>query len=136
MTAAVGLVEFADEQPWAREGLCAQTDPELFYPEKGESNKEAKRICMGCPVRRQCLEYALAVREPFGVWGGTSERERSRMLAKRAPGRPSLVGTPKMCGRRLHVMEGSNVIRRADGKNRCGACWRESNAARERTAAA
>jgi len=66
---------------WWFAGLCAQTDPELFFPEKGGSVREAKAVCAGCPVRVQCLEYALAHDERFGVWGGTSERERRRLKA-------------------------------------------------------
>jgi WhiB family redox-sensing transcriptional regulator len=71
--AASGL---AAELEWQDEGLCAQTDPEAFFPEKGGSTKEAKRICMACPVRVPCLDYALAHDERFGIWGGLSERER------------------------------------------------------------
>jgi WhiB family redox-sensing transcriptional regulator len=67
-----------DEQ-WQERGLCAQTDPEAFFPEKGGSTREAKRICMGCEVRDRCLEYALAHDERFGIWGGLSERERRRL---------------------------------------------------------
>jgi hypothetical protein len=59
--------------------LCAQTDPEAFFPEKGGSTREAKRICQGCEVRDACLEYALAHDERFGIWGGLSERERRRI---------------------------------------------------------
>jgi len=59
--------------------LCAQTDPEVFFPEKGGSVREAKAVCAGCPVRAQCLEHALAHDERFGVWGGLSERERRRL---------------------------------------------------------
>ena len=64
---------------WWFAGLCAQTDPELFFPEKGGSTRAAKRVCAGCPVRAQCLEHALAHDERYGVWGGTSERERRRL---------------------------------------------------------
>ena len=64
---------------WWFAGLCAQTDPELFFPEKGGSTRAAKAVCAGCPVRAECLEYALAHDERFGVWGGTSERERRRL---------------------------------------------------------
>ena len=63
--------------------LCAQTDPEAFFPEKGGSTREAKRVCLTCDVRQECLEYALANDERFGIWGGLSERER-RKLKKRA----------------------------------------------------
>ena len=64
---------------WQEEALCAQTDPEAFFPEKGGSTREAKRICVGCDVKAECLEYALANDERFGIWGGLSERERRRL---------------------------------------------------------
>ena len=67
------------EQEWQERALCAQTDPEAFFPEKGGSTREAKRICAGCEVRHECLEYALEHDERFGIWGGLSERERRRL---------------------------------------------------------
>jgi WhiB family transcriptional regulator, redox-sensing transcriptional regulator len=67
------------EEQWQERALCAQTDPEAFFPEKGGSTREAKRICLGCEVRDECLEYALAHDERFGIWGGLSERERRRL---------------------------------------------------------
>lgn len=74
-----------DDNPlaWQADSLCAQTDPEAFFPEKGGSTRDAKRICAACEVRTQCLEYALENDERFGIWGGLSERER-RKLRKRA----------------------------------------------------
>ncbi|SNQ51501.1 Transcriptional regulator WhiB [Frankia canadensis] len=63
---------------WQERALCAQTDPEAFFPEKGGSTREAKRICSGCEVRAECLEYALENDERFGIWGGMSERERRK----------------------------------------------------------
>ena len=68
---------------WQGEALCAQTDPEAFFPEKGGSTRDAKRICSSCDVRGECLEYALSNDERFGIWGGLSERER-RKLKRRA----------------------------------------------------
>jgi WhiB family redox-sensing transcriptional regulator len=65
--------------PWQEEALCAQTDPEAFFPEKGGSTREAKRVCGRCDVKADCLEYALANDERFGIWGGLSERERRRL---------------------------------------------------------
>jgi WhiB family transcriptional regulator, redox-sensing transcriptional regulator len=73
----------ADESSWQERALCAQTDPEAFFPEKGGSTREAKRVCLSCDVRGECLEYALLHDERFGIWGGLSERER-RKLKKRA----------------------------------------------------
>jgi hypothetical protein len=66
-------------EPWMQEGLCAQTDPEAFFPEKGGSTRAAKAICAGCPVIDECLRYALDNDERFGIWGGLSERERRRV---------------------------------------------------------
>ena len=69
---------------WQEQALCPQTDPEAFFPEKVGSTREAKRICIGCEVKGECLEYALGSDERFGIWGGLSERERRRL--KRAAG--------------------------------------------------
>ena len=62
--------------PWQEQARCREHDPELFFPEKGGSSREAKRICSECPVRIECLNYALRRDERYGVWGGMSERER------------------------------------------------------------
>ena len=76
----------AGDESWRLDGLCAETDPEAFFPEKGGSTREAKRVCAGCPVRLQCLEFALQGDERFGIWGGLSERERRRIrLQRRVP---------------------------------------------------
>jgi hypothetical protein len=65
---------------WELRGLCREVDPEIFFPEQGESNKDAKRICARCDVREQCLAAALEREEPFGVWGGLNTRQRRRLL--------------------------------------------------------
>jgi len=75
----MGIGLEADAQSWQEQALCAETDPEAFFPEKGGSTREAKKICTGCEVKAQCLEYALANDERFGIWGGLSERERRRL---------------------------------------------------------
>ena len=67
------------ELTWQERALCAQTDPEAFFPEKGGSTREAKKVCVSCEVRAECLEYALANDERFGIWGGLSERERRKL---------------------------------------------------------
>ncbi len=80
--AAIELIAVADADPalsWQERALCAQTDPEAFFPEKGGSTREAKKVCVSCDVRGDCLEYALAHDERFGIWGGLSERERRRL---------------------------------------------------------
>uniref|UniRef100_UPI000CEBDC03 WhiB family transcriptional regulator n=1 Tax=Blastococcus atacamensis TaxID=2070508 RepID=UPI000CEBDC03 len=73
----------ATGEEWRLDALCAETDPEAFFPEKGGSTRDAKRVCTGCPVRAQCLEFALANDERFGIWGGLSERERRRVRVQR-----------------------------------------------------
>ena len=76
---------------WQSRANCMGVDPELFFPERGASTREAKEVCRGCTVRNDCLEYALANGEKFGIWGGLSERERrkvrrARVLARRQNG--------------------------------------------------
>ena len=83
VTGAYGDGLGEDPLAWQEDALCAQTDPEAFFPEKGGSTRDAKRICAQCNVRSECLEYALNNDERFGIWGGLSERERRR-LRKRA----------------------------------------------------
>ena len=68
-----------EDAGWQERGLCAQTDPEAFFPEKGGSTREAKKVCLTCDVRQDCLEYALENDERFGIWGGLSERERRKL---------------------------------------------------------
>lgn len=71
---------FDDEaRVWMLEARCLDADPEAFFPEKGGSTREAKRICAICPVQQECLSYALDNDERFGIWGGMSERERRRL---------------------------------------------------------
>jgi WhiB family redox-sensing transcriptional regulator len=64
---------------WQARALCAETDPEVFFPEKGASTRAAKKVCRACEVRTTCLSYALDHGERFGVWGGLSERERRQV---------------------------------------------------------
>jgi WhiB family redox-sensing transcriptional regulator len=80
---APGTLDDDGELSWQADSLCAQTDPEAFFPEKGGSTRDAKKVCGSCMVRSECLEYALENDERFGIWGGLSERERRR-LRKRA----------------------------------------------------
>ena len=69
---------------WQGKARCAEVDPEIFFPERGGSSKAARAVCSNCEVRAQCLEYALNNKEQFGIWGGTSERERRRLRKERA----------------------------------------------------
>ena len=86
---------------WRSRAACLSADPELFFPlsEAGTSvaqEKRAKAMCSRCPVRSECLDFALATREVHGVWGGTSEDERRRLLARRLA-KPR--GVPAVAGR-------------------------------------
>jgi WhiB family redox-sensing transcriptional regulator len=69
---------------WQERANCLGVDPDLFFPERGASTREAKGVCGGCEVRLDCLEYALCNGEKFGIWGGLSERERRRLRRQRA----------------------------------------------------
>lgn len=73
-----GLFRPDGDVSWQHKALCAQTDPEAFFPEKGGSTRDAKRVCAKCEVREQCLKWAIDHDERFGIWGGMSERERRR----------------------------------------------------------
>lgn len=66
------------EPDWRDDALCTQIDAELFHPRKGdtETARLAKRTCLDCPVRRECLIWALANDERWGIWGGIPERAR------------------------------------------------------------
>lgn len=72
------------EESWQLYANCLGVDPDLFFPERGASTKEAKAVCRACVVREECLEYALDNSEKFGIWGGLSERERRRLRRARA----------------------------------------------------
>lgn len=68
-----------EREPWMDDALCAQTDPDLFFPEKGGSAATAKRICHECPVAGECLAYALEHGEREGIWGGLAPKERRKL---------------------------------------------------------
>ena len=66
---------------WMAGAICAQTDPEVFFPERAERIKasDAKAVCSRCPVKDACLNWALDNGERYGVWGGTTERQRRKL---------------------------------------------------------
>ena len=78
------LLSLESNAEWRQHANCIGVDPDLFFPERGASTKEAKEVCEGCTVRKECLEYALQRGEKFGVWAGTSERERRRIRRERS----------------------------------------------------
>ena len=82
----------AEPKTWWDFANCLGVEPDLFFPERGASTKEAKEVCRGCVVRDDCLEYALDHGEKFGIWGGMSERERRRLRRQRALARKAAAG--------------------------------------------
>ena len=77
---------------WQVKAACRGPQSSVFFPpshferkdEKESREARAKAICGSCPVRRPCLDYALRIREPHGIWGGLSEVERKQVLERRA----------------------------------------------------
>jgi WhiB family redox-sensing transcriptional regulator len=68
---------------WMLDARCRGVAPTEFFPSDGSGVERALRVCATCPVRAECLEYALEQRIEHGVWGGASERERRRILKRR-----------------------------------------------------
>ena len=115
------------DQPWADQALCAETDPELWYPEKGGDNTRAKAICAGCFVAAECLDYALTANERFGIWGGLSERERRRLSGTTAHEQRDLAR------KKAPAPHGTEARYRAHyraGETPCAACVEAANLAR------
>ncbi len=75
----------ADEgRPWMLDGACRGLDSAMFFPGQDGDAEPALRVCAGCPVREPCLEFALDTRQRYGIWGGTTERQRRRLLRRSA----------------------------------------------------
>lgn len=104
-----------DNTNWRLRSAC-RDDPDAMYPDDKAGAINAKRICAACPVRTACLEDALSRREPYGVWGGLSFRERHQVRRQRTARAAAAV-----CRKGLHPMVGDNVDDR-DGMRRCVAC--------------
>lgn len=79
------VVSSGPDQDWRAVGLCAGSDPDLFFAVGALEHKQAKRICRSCPVRRECLSYAMDSPVDHGIWGGLTERERRRWRRKAGP---------------------------------------------------
>jgi len=79
------------DDAWQGKASCRGPQATVFFPpshferkdEKGAREQRANAICATCPVRRPCLEYALDIKEPHGIWGGRNESERRTLLAQR-----------------------------------------------------
>lgn len=81
------------DRSWQEFSNCLGANPDLFFPERGASTREAKEVCRNCVVQNDCLEYALANSEKFGIWGGMSERERRRIRRQRNKARQDALAT-------------------------------------------
>ena len=86
-----GLFKRDDDVSWQHRALCSQTDPEAFFPEKGGSTRDAKRVCAQCEVREQCLKWAIEHDERFGIW----ERTRASSLQEGTQGTSMTYGMPR-----------------------------------------
>ncbi|EOM78041.1 WhiB family transcriptional regulator [Rhodococcus rhodnii] len=78
----MSLFDLLNHEKWMDRGVCREVFPDAFHPNPGESSAAARRVCMGCPVRGECLEYALTNQE-HGIWGGTSSKQRAVMRRQR-----------------------------------------------------
>lgn len=98
-----------ERERWMDLAACAQTDPEMFFPEKGGTARDAKKVCRGCPVAGECLAYALRRDERWGIWGGLSERERRRLTPRDARVQLELIEERKQQVERLHALRQTDV---------------------------
>jgi len=98
--------------------LCAETDPDSFFPDKGHSVAAAKKVCGGCPVKDECLQWALDRDERFGVWGGLSERERRRLHGKPTTKRARQAECGTASGYRAHKRLGEESCEACSEANR------------------
>jgi WhiB family transcriptional regulator, redox-sensing transcriptional regulator len=80
---------------WADFGGCTSADPDLFFPESGADTSYARSICRSCPVRRQCLDYALESGQKHGIWGGMTESQRRRLRRHAHPSNPADPAQPQ-----------------------------------------
>ncbi|MCI5825458.1 MAG: WhiB family transcriptional regulator [Arcanobacterium sp.] len=88
-----GTIGGISDRSWMEDALCAQTDPDIFYPEKGGSTAPATSVCNNCSVRAECLEYAVSNDIRHGIWGGTSDNDRKRIARERRVGRVARGGS-------------------------------------------
>lgn len=99
---------------WREDAACRGKDPSIFYIEVGKSADPAREICATCPVVDRCATAAVSAREPFGVWGGLTPRERGVPGARR-------LQVPTHCPQG-HPYDEANTQRTAEGHRRCRTC--------------
>ena len=107
--------KWIDIKDWSDQALCKDLDTQMFFPKRGEATKPIKIICSVCPVVKPCLEYAMKSSEKFGVWGGTSERERRRIRGMRSRQRSKGIELPlsslmKICGINVTVLKEEELV--------------------------
>ena len=76
-------------EEWREDAVCRQVDPELWFPDRaGDNGGLAKQVCRSCPVRAQCLEYAIYTGQRYGIWGGVSAATLARLRNASKPRKP------------------------------------------------
>jgi WhiB family redox-sensing transcriptional regulator len=73
-------IPITEERPWVVFSACKDKEPDIFFPEDRKAVRDAVAICATCPVRPECLEYALETDIRYGIWGGTTEKQRRRLV--------------------------------------------------------
>jgi WhiB family redox-sensing transcriptional regulator len=107
---------------WRVDAACNGLDPDLFFPEKGETSKPAKQVCAGCPVKAECLSMAVELNLSFGIFGGLSARER-RVVRRERGITPPLPPRPETCVNG-HELTDETATRSHYGGWRCKVCDR------------
>lgn len=131
----------ADDRAWMALAACRGYDPETWFPGEGRGPRDttrARRICVDCPVRQQCADYAIATSANYGIWGGLTVNQRNRIARDRAGGIPGLNAKPRASVSRCpadHPYDSQNTGVNGGRNRRCRACDRIS-AQRRRAAKA
>lgn len=99
--------------------LCAQSDPDAWFPEKGHPSTTAIRICQACPLRQACLDYAVENGERYGIWGGMSERNRRKLPGYRTATDARLIDPTPGAGCGTYAGAKAHSTR---GEKACGPC--------------
>jgi WhiB family redox-sensing transcriptional regulator len=83
LSAALALTDLLPAGGWQNDAACKDADAEMFFSNDEADREAALALCSACPVRMECLEHAIATRESYGIWGGTDEHERKRLIRRR-----------------------------------------------------
>mgnify|MGYP001250654885 FL=1 len=103
------------DKDWSNRAMCKNLETEVFFPSRGEAVTPIKIICKSCPVVKPCLEYAMKSGEKFGIWGGTSERDRRKMRGLRGRQRIKGITLPlsslmAMCGINITSLKEEELV--------------------------